>query len=88
MHDQLACIPEPKLELRAAVVADVPVPGMGLIPGLDPLSLLAVSPGSQIRVDEHVARWAGRRALVRLTAVPSPWKSAPTHVYATSLHPV
>ncbi len=89
MHAQLSRIPEPRLEARAAVVADRPHGADAMAgPGLDPLQLLAVSPGTQIRVDEHVARWAGRRALVRLTSVPSAYRMAPTDIYATSLHPV
>jgi serine/threonine protein kinase len=89
MHAQLSRIPEPRLEARAAVVADRPAgPDAMQGPGLDPLMLLTVSPNTQIRVDEHVARWAGRRALVRLTSVPSEYRMAPTDVYATSLHPV
>lgn len=85
MQSQLARIPEPLLEIRAAVVADLP--GVDAIAGtgLDPLTLLRVSPLTQVRVDEHVARWAGRRALVRLTSVPSGWRPQPTDVYATSL---
>lgn len=85
MQAHLARIPEPILEIRAAVVADLP--GVDAIAGtgLDPLTLLRVSPLTQVRVDEHVARWAGRRALVRLTSVPSGWRPQPTDVYATSL---
>ncbi len=85
MQAQLGRIPEPALELRAAVVADLP--GVDAIAGtsLDPLTLLRVSPLTQVRVDEHVARWAGRRPLVRLTAVPSGWRPQPTDIYATSL---
>ncbi|MSP92896.1 MAG: serine/threonine protein kinase [Myxococcales bacterium] len=85
MNEQLGRIPEPKLEVRAALVADN-APWGGVAQGLDPLQLLGVSPASPIRVDEHVARWAGRRALVRLTALPSPSRTAPTSVYAASLH--
>ena len=86
MHMQLVRIPEPRLEVRAAVVADH---GPGTqAPGLDPLQMLGVSPVSQIRVDEHVARWAGRRALVKLASVPNAMNADPTSIYATSLHPV
>jgi len=85
MHAQLARIPEPRLEIRAALVADRQGHGAA---NLDPQQLLLVSPVSQIRVDEHVARWAGRRALVRLTSVPNGLHAAPTDIYATSLHPV
>ncbi len=88
MHAQLARIPEPRLQARAAVVADRPAGCSTDVQGLDPLGLLDVSPGTQIRVDEYVARWAGRRALVRLTSVPSVWRLQPTDIYATSLHPV
>jgi len=90
MHAQVSHIPEPKLEVRAAVVSDHPCGGDAAAtgPGLDPLALLSLASGSQIRVDEHVARWAGRRALVRLTSVPSAYRAAPTDVYATSLYPV
>ena len=90
MHTQVSRIPEPRLEVRAAVVADHPCgPDPTVLgPGLDPLQLLALSSGSQIRVDEHVARWAGRRALVRLTSMPSAYRVAPTDIYATSLYPV
>jgi hypothetical protein len=88
MQGQLSRIPEPQLEMRAAVVADLPGSVLGLSGGLDPLELLHVSPLTQVRVDEHVARWAGRRALVRLTSLPTPDRGAPTDVYATSLLPV
>jgi serine/threonine protein kinase len=89
MNAQLARIPEPRLEVRAAVVADRPHgPEAFSSEGLDPLRLLEVSPGTQVRVDEHVARWAGRRPLVRLTSVPNAYRLAPTDIYATSLLPV
>lgn len=90
MHTVLARIPEPRLEIRAAVVAaQAGGPGaLQQVPGLDPLQLLELSPVTQIRVDEHVARWAGRRALVKLTSLPSPDRVQMTDVYATSLHPV
>ncbi|MFZ4580204.1 MAG: serine/threonine-protein kinase [Myxococcota bacterium] len=85
MHLQLSHIPEPRLELRAALVGHRPSVAGVVEQALDPLVLLRIAAGSQIRVDEHVARWAGRRALVRLTTLPEP---RPTQVYATSLHPV
>ena len=90
MQSQLARIPEPQLDIRAAIVGDLPMsvdhPGAPM--GLDPLQLLTVSPVTQIRVDEHIARWAGRRALVKLASVPSLGRPKPTDIYATSLLPV
>ena len=88
MNAHLARIPEPRLELRAAVVAELPGAGIASPMGVDPLELLALSPATQVRVDEYVARWAGRRALVKLTSVVSPGSPKPTDIYATSLHPV
>jgi serine/threonine protein kinase len=90
MQAQLARIPEPRLDIRAAVVGDLPAsPEHPSAPmGLDPLQLLTVSPVTQIRVDEHVARWAGRRALVKLASVPSLGRPRATDIYATSLLPV
>ena len=90
MQAQLGRIPEPKLDIRAAIVGDLPAsPDHPSAPmGLDPLALLTVSPVTQIRVDEHVARWAGRRALVKLASVPSLGRPKPTDIYATSLLPV
>ena len=90
MQSQLARIPEPQLDIRAAIVGDLPMsadhPGAPM--GLDPLQLLMVSPVTQIRVDEHIARWAGRRALVKLASVDSLGRPKPTDIYATSLLPV
>ncbi len=90
MQAQLSRIPEPKLDIRAAVVGDLPAsPDHPSAPmGLDPLQLLTVSPVTQIRVDEHIARWAGRRALVKLASVPSLGRPRATDIYATSLLPV
>ncbi len=81
----LARIPEPRLEMRAAVVGDLPGNGLTLVPALDPLALMDLSPLTQVRVDEHVARWAGRRALVKLTALTS-GPEAQTVIYAASLN--
>ena len=85
MQAQLARIPEPKLEMRAAVVGELPGAGLTLVQGTDPLALLDLSPLTQVRVDEHVARWAGRRALVKLTSVAGA-NDVPTVIYATSLN--
>ncbi|MSQ83944.1 MAG: serine/threonine protein kinase [Myxococcales bacterium] len=81
----LSRIPEPKLEMRAAVVADLPGNGLTFVPALDPLALMDLSPLTQVRVDEHVAKWAGRRALVKLTSLCSGPESQ-TVIYAASLN--
>lgn len=87
MQGHLSRIPEPRLEMRAAVVGDQPAIGTPYGYTLDPLDLLHISPVTQVRVDENVARWAGRRALVRLTSLPTPNSVKPTVIYATSLMP-
>jgi hypothetical protein len=88
MNAHLARIPEPRLELRAAIVAELPGAGLAQPMGVDPLELLSLSPMTQVRVDEFVARWAGRRALVKLTSVTNPGQAKATDIYATSLNPV
>jgi serine/threonine-protein kinase len=88
MQGHLSRIPEPRLEMRAAVVADIPAIGVPYGTGLDPLDLMHVSPLTQVRVDEHVAKWAGRRALVRLASLPTAHSDKPTVIYATSLQAV
>ncbi len=87
MNGELGRIPEPRLEIRAAVVA-WQHPGAEIVgehPGLDLLTLLQVGPGCHVRVDEHVARWAGRRSLVRLATVRDPSGEDALQIYATSL---
>ena len=88
MNAQLERIPEPQLEIRAAVLsqqADDPV-DFGDVPQLDLVGLLNVGPGSHVRVDERVARWAGHRPIVRLASIREPGQELKT-LYATALTP-
>ena len=87
LNARLERIPEPELEVRAAVRSAPPgVPLRALPqPSHDLLGLLSIGPGSQVRVDEHVARWAGRRPIVRLGAVREAGGAELTTLYATSL---
>lgn len=89
LNARLERIPEPELEIRAAV-RSVP-PGVPLHtlprPAEDLLGLLSIGPGSQVRVDEQVARWAGRRPIVKLGSVREAGGVQLTTLYATSLMP-
>ncbi len=87
LNARLERIPEPELEVRAAVRSAPPgVPLRALPqPSHDLLGLLSIGPGSHVRVDEHVARWAGRRPIVRLGAVREAGGAELTTLYATSL---
>jgi serine/threonine-protein kinase len=87
LHADLGRIPEPRLELRAAVLADRPdAPGaLGARPQQELASLLHVGPESHVRIDERVARWAGRRPIVKLAAVREAGRTEPMTLYATTL---
>ncbi len=88
INEQLARIPEPQLEIRAAVVSLQAGESLhvGLRPELDLVSLLNIGPGSHVRVDERIARWAGRRPIVRLASIREPGQQLKT-LYATALQP-
>jgi serine/threonine protein kinase len=88
MNAQLERIPEPNLEIRAAVLSQQPHEPVdfGGTPQLDLVGLLNVGPGSQVRVDERVARWAGHRPIVRLASFREPGQELKT-LYATALVP-
>jgi hypothetical protein len=83
----LSRIPEPRLEIRAAVVAKSTSAALSVeqMPALDLLGLLNIGPGSYVRVDAKVARWAGRRQMVRLGEVHEVGEDNSTTLYATSL---
>ena len=87
LHESLSRIPEPKLEIRAAVLAcsGEAQPHVGKQPALDLLGLLNIGPGSYVRCDARVARWAGRRQIVRLGDVREAGGEDVTALYATSL---
>ncbi|GEM_PF-2944435 len=88
MNSALERIPEPHLEIRAAVLgqrADDPI-DFGDTPQLDLIGLLNVGPGSHVRVDERVARWAGHRPIVRLASIREAGQELKT-LYATALTP-
>ncbi|MCO4760817.1 MAG: serine/threonine protein kinase [Myxococcales bacterium] len=87
LNARLERIPEPELEVRAAVRAVPPGVPLHSRPSHDLLGLLSIGPGSQVRVDEQVARWAGRRPIVRLGSVRESGGSDLTTLYATSLQP-
>ncbi len=87
LNEVLGRIPEPKLEIRAAVLAtaDAEAVHLGPQPALDLLGLLNIGPGSYVRCDARVARWAGRRQIVRLGDVREAGGEDVTALYATSL---
>ena len=87
LNDSLGRIPEPKLEIRAAVLAQGTDQRshVGDQPALDLLGLLNIGPGSFVRCDARVARWAGRRQIVRLGDVREAGGEDVTALYATSL---
>lgn len=88
MNQELSRIPEPELEIRAAILAMRPGEPLQMSerPELDLISLLNIGPGSHVRVDERVARWAGRRPIVKLASVREPGQPLTT-LYATALQP-
>ena len=88
MNAHLERIPEPNLEIRAAVLSQQPGDPVdfGNTPQLDLVSLLNVGPGSHVRVDERVARWAGHRPIVRLASLREAGQAVKT-LYATALTP-
>ncbi|MCB9739375.1 MAG: serine/threonine protein kinase [Deltaproteobacteria bacterium] len=87
MHADVGRIPEPRLEVRAAVLADSPdAPGfLQSRPQHELAALLHIGPDTHVRVDEHVARWAGRRPIVRLASFREAGISGLTTLYATTL---
>lgn len=88
MNGLLGRIPEPALEIRAAVLSQHSddLVDFGDTPQLDLVGLLNVGPGSHVRVDEKVARWAGHRPIVRLASIREPGQELKT-LYATALTP-
>ncbi|MEY3012649.1 MAG: hypothetical protein RIT45_1384, partial [Pseudomonadota bacterium] len=87
MHTDVGRIPEPRLEVRAAVLADSPdAPGfLQSRPQHELAALLHIGPDTHVRVDEHVARWAGRRPIVRLASFREAGVAGLTTLYATTL---
>ena len=88
LHARMDRIPEPQLELRA-VVRSVDFDTLPRVrPSmLDLQPLLEIGATSHIRVDEHVARWAGRRPIVRLEGNRESPAQRNTTLYATALYP-
>lgn len=87
LHERLRQIPEPQLEIRAAVLARRvdEVQPIGAKPSLDLQGLLNIGPGSYVRCDAKVAKWAGRRQIVHLADIREAGSSELTTLYATSL---
>ena len=89
MQLELSRIPEPTLELRAAVLGDADgAPGeVQARPQHEVAHLLEIGSESHIRIDDRIARWAGRRPIVKLAAVQRPGGQPATTLYATTLQP-
>lgn len=87
MQAEVGRIPEPRLEIRAAVLADsVDTPGwLQARPQQELATLLRIGPDSHVRIDERVARWAGRRPIVKLASVREAGGAGLTTLYATTL---
>ncbi len=88
MQLELARVPEPELSLRAVVLGDSDgAPGeVEGRPLSEVTALLEVGNGS-VRIDDRIARWAGRRPIVRLASPSADDAVSPPTLYATTLMP-
>ncbi len=88
MQLELSRVPEPELTLRAVVVGDADgTPGeVEGRPLAEVAALLEVGNGS-VRIDDRIARWAGRRPIVKLAHPTGDDAISQQALYATTLMP-
>lgn len=87
MDEALIRVPEPALELRAAVSATKGPSANGIYGSVlaELLPLMQIGPMTQVRVDDQVARWAGRRSIAHLARMRGAVASEQVDIFAASL---